>query len=99
MKYLLYVVLIILLVPLQAVMYDRLAIFGVHADLALIAVCLIGLQAGELDAIIVGIALGFTQDLFSGSSHWEDLWLKPMLGLLAIRAIPYGVDRTLTFFV
>jgi len=97
MKYLLYVVLIILLVPLQAVMYDRLAIFGVHADLALIAVCLIGLQAGELDAIIVGIVLGFTQDLFTGSAHWENLWLKPMLGLIASLASHNVVNLTLFF--
>jgi rod shape-determining protein MreD len=97
MKYLLYVVLIILLVPLQAVMYNRLAVFGVHADLVLIAVCLIGLQAGELDAIVVGIALGFTQDLFTGSAHWENLWLKPLLGLLASVASHNVVNLTLSF--
>jgi rod shape-determining protein MreD len=97
MKYLLYVVLIILLVPFQAVMYNRLAVFGVHADLVLIAVCLIGLQAGELDAIVVGIALGFTQDLFTGSAHWENLWLKPLLGLLASVASHNVVNLTLSF--
>ena len=97
MKYLLYVVLIILLVPLQAVMYNRLAVFGVHADLVLIAVCLIGLQAGELDAIVVGIALGFTQDLFTGSAHWENLWLKPLLGLMASAASHNVVNLTWSF--
>ena len=97
MKYLLYVALIILLVPFQAVMYNRLAVFGVHADLVLIAVCLIGLQAGELDAIVVGIALGFTQDLFTGSAHWENLWLKPLLGLLASVASHNVVNLTLSF--
>jgi rod shape-determining protein MreD len=97
MKYLLYVVLIILLVPFQAVMYNRLAVFGVHADLVLIAVCLIGLQAGELDAIVVGIALGFTQDLFTGSAHWENLWLKPLLGLLASVASHNVVNLTVSF--
>jgi rod shape-determining protein MreD len=84
-------------VPFQAVMYNRLAVFGVHADLVLIAVCLIGLQAGELDAIVVGIALGFTQDLFTGSAHWENLWLKPLLGLLASVASHNVVNLTLSF--
>ena len=45
MKYLLYVTLILLLVPFQAVLFNRITIFGVHADLVLIAVCLIGLPA------------------------------------------------------
>ena len=97
MKYLLYVVLIILLVPFQAVLSNSLAIFGVHADLVLIAVCLIGLQAGELDAMVMGLALGFTQDLFSGNAHWENLWLKPLLGVIASLASHNVVNLTLTF--
>ena len=97
MKYLLYLALVILLVPFQATLFNRLTIFGVHADLVLIAVCLIGLQAGEVDAIVIGIALGFMQDLFSGSVHWENLWLKPLLGLIASLASRNVINLTPTF--
>ena len=97
MKYLLYVALVVFLVPFQAVLFNRLTIYGVHADLVLIAVCLVGLQAGELDAILIGIALGFMQDLFSGNVHWENLWLKPLLGLLTGLASRNVINLTLTF--
>ena len=97
MKYLLYLALVILLVPFQATLFNRLTIFGVHADLILIAVCLIGLQAGEVDAIVIGIALGFMQDLFSGSVHWENLWLKPLLGLIASLASRNVINLTPIF--
>ena len=83
MKYLVYAALIVFLVPCQAILFNHLVVFGVHPDLVLIAVCLIGLQAGELDAMLVGLALGFTQDVFSGGLHWENLWLKPLVGLMA----------------
>ena len=83
LKYLLYVALIVFLVPFQVVLSERVTIGGVHADLVLVAVCLIGFYAGEMDAIAVGLVLGFTLDLFSGGQHWENLWLKPLIGLLA----------------
>jgi rod shape-determining protein MreD len=97
MKYLVYAALIVLLVPFQAVLFNQVTIFGVHPDLVLIAVCLIGLQAGELDAIVIGIALGFTQDLFSGNAHWINIWLKPLLGLMASLASHNVINLTLPF--
>lgn len=83
MKYLIYAALVGILPPLQVVLLEHASILGVRPDLALIAVCLIGLHEGELDAIMVGLVLGFTQDLFSGGLHWDNLWLKPVIGLLA----------------
>ena len=97
MKYLLYVLVILVVVPFQVVLSDRLTAFGVHPDLAFIAICLIGLQAGELDAMAVGLALGLTQDLFSGGPHWENLWLKPLVGLLAGLASRNVINLTLVF--
>ncbi len=83
MKVLGYAALVLLLVPLQVVLVDRISLFGVRPDLALVAVCLIGLASGEVDALLAGLALGFAQDLFSGSAHWGNLCLKPILGLIA----------------
>ena len=83
MKVLGYAWLILLLVPLQVVLVDRISIFGVRPDLPLVAVCLIGLYHGEIDALLAGIAIGFAQDLFSGGVHWGNLCLKPMFGVIA----------------
>src|SRR5205823_3230673 len=67
----------------QVVPVDRISIFGVRPDLPLVAVCLIGLYHGEIDALLAGIAIGFAQDLFSGGVHWGNLCLKPMFGVIA----------------
>lgn len=86
MKYVVYAALVLLVVPLQIALFDRISVAGVHPDLALITVCLIGLQVGEAEAITMGVALGFILDLFSGGAHWGNLFLKPVVGLLAGRA-------------
>ncbi len=97
MKYLFYGALVLLVVPLQIAVFDRVSIGGIRPDLALVFVCLIGLKAGELDAIAVGILLGFSQDLFSGGLYWENVWLKPLLGLMAALASRNLVNLTLRF--
>jgi len=43
MKPIAYAALVLLIVPFQIVWLDRISIAGIHPDLALIAVCLIGL--------------------------------------------------------
>jgi rod shape-determining protein MreD len=97
MKVLGYAALILLLVPLQVVLVDRISLFGVRPDLALVAVCLIGLYRGEMEAMLAGIAIGFAQDLFTGSVHWGNLCLKPILGLIAGLASRNLVNLTWVF--
>ncbi len=97
MKVLGYAALILLLVPLQVVLVDRISLFGVRPDLALVAVCLIGLYRGEMDALLAGIAIGFAQDLFSGGVYWGNLCLKPILGLIAGLASRNLVNLTWVF--
>lgn len=97
MKYVVYLCLVVFLVPLQMVLVHRFAIASVQVDLVLIAVCLIGLQAGEVDAVALGILLGFTQDLFSGGTDWANLWLKPFIGLMAGLASRNVVNLTVPF--
>jgi len=92
-----YTALILLVVPLQVVLFDWISIGGVRPDLALVAVCVIGLHIGEREAIGMGIALGFTQDLLSGSANWGNLCLKPVIGLLAGLASRNLVNLTLPF--
>ena len=83
MKPVAYAALVLLIVPFQIVLLDRISIAGIHPDLALIAICLIGLYRGEMEALLAGFALGLTQDLFSGGAHWGNLCLKPIIGLIA----------------
>jgi rod shape-determining protein MreD len=97
MKYLIYALLVPLLIPLQVLGFDRLSIGGIRPDLSLVAVSLIGLHMGEMEAVTVGAALGFTQDLLSGSLLWGNLCLKPLVGLLAGLARRNLVNLTLKF--
>ena len=97
MKVLGYAALILLLVPLQVVLVDRISLFDIRPDLALVAVCLIGLYRGEMDALLAGIAMGFAQDLFSGGGQWSNLCLKPILGLIAGLASRNLVNLTWVF--
>lgn len=97
MKVLGYAALILLLVPLQVVFVDRISLFDVRPDLALVVVCLIGLFRGEMDALLAGIAIGFAQDLFSGGGQWGNLCLKPILGLIAGLASRNLVNLTWLF--
>ena len=83
MKIVAYAALVLLIVPFQVVLFNRISIAGIRPDLALVAVCLIGLYRGEMEALLAGLALGFTQDLFSGGAHWGNLCLKPIIGLIA----------------
>src|SRR3989449_11185955 len=97
MKILGYAALILLLVPLQVVLVDRISLFDIRPDLALVAVCLIGLYRGEMDALLAGIAMGFAQGLFSGGGQGSNLCLKPILGLIAGLASRNLVNLTWLF--
>jgi rod shape-determining protein MreD len=97
MKFFGYTALVLLLVPLQVVFVDRISLFGVCPDLGLVAVCLIGLTRGEVDALSAGIVIGFVQDLFSGGVLWGNLCLKPILGLTAGLASRNLVNLTWVF--
>lgn len=97
MRNLFYAALVLLIVPLQVVLFDRISVAGIRPDLTLVAVCLIGLHAGEVEGIAMGVALGFTQDLLSGGVYWINFCLKPVLGLLAGLASRNLVNLTWTF--
>jgi rod shape-determining protein MreD len=99
MKPVAYAALVLLIVPFQIVLLDRISIAGIHPDLALIAVCLIGLYLGEMEALLAGFALGLTQDLFSGGAHWGNLCLKPIIGLIAGLASRNLAHLTWVFFL
>ena len=83
MKRALYAGLVFGLVPLQTTMLTYVSIGGIRPDLCLVATCLVGFLAGEVEGMMLGLALGFVQDLFSASDLWLNLVTKAMIGLFA----------------
>ena len=83
MKALLYSVIIVGIVPIQSVLLPHLTLWGVKPDLGVVAVCLIGLINGELDGLLVGMAIGWALSLFSAQDVLTGAILKGGLGLAA----------------
>lgn len=83
MKALIYCAVIVGLVPIQSVLLSHVSLWGVKPDLGFVAVCLIGLVAGELDGLLVGLALGWAMSLFSAQDLISGAILKGAVGFLA----------------
>jgi rod shape-determining protein MreD len=83
MKFWVYLGLCFLLVPLQTTILGRANTMLVEPDVILVVVCLIGLLTDELEGALMGILLGFIQDLFSAGVAFPNLVTKGVLGILA----------------
>lgn len=62
-----YVIVLLLIIPLQASLFDPVSIAGVKPDLGLAVLFLIGLLTGPVEGTLAGMAIGITQDIGSGS--------------------------------
>ncbi len=83
MKAMIYVALAVAIVPLQSTLWQAVNIDGIRPDLGLVAACLVGFLAGELDGLLLGCLLGFSQDIFSAGALWLNLVTKGGAGFLA----------------
>jgi hypothetical protein len=83
MKALIYFAVIVGLVSVQSVLLTHVSLWGVKPDLGLVAVCLIGLVGGELDGLLVGLALGWAMSLFSAQDLISSAVMKGAVGFLA----------------
>ena len=83
MKALLYTVLIVGLVPLQTILLPYLSVWNVKPDVGLVAVCFVGLLAGELDGLLVGLAVGWAMSLFSAGDLLTGMVTKGGVGFFA----------------
>lgn len=83
MKAFIYGVIIVGIVPVQSVVLPHLTLWGVKPDLGVVAVCLIGLISGELDGLLVGVAVGWALSLFSAQDMITGAILKGGLGFVA----------------
>jgi len=82
-KFVIYLILVLLLVPLQTTLLPHLSVWNVKPDLGLVAALLVGLFAGELEGLLVGLAIGWILSLFSAGELWLSLLTNGGAGLLA----------------
>jgi hypothetical protein len=83
MKFLFYLILVLLLVPVQTTLLPHLSVWNVKPDLGLVACALVGLFAGELEGLLVGLAIGWILSLFSAGPMWLILLTNGGVGLLS----------------
>jgi len=81
MKFLFYLILILLLVPLQTTVLPHLSVWNIKPDLGLVAAALAGLFAGELEGLLVGLAIGWVLSLYSAGELWLSLLTNGAAGV------------------
>jgi hypothetical protein len=83
MKFFLYAMLVLLLVPLQTTLLPHLSVWNIKPDVGLVAAALAGIFAGELEGFLVGLAIGWILSLFTAGELWVSLLTDGGVGLLA----------------
>ncbi|MFO0706227.1 MAG: hypothetical protein U0412_05175 [Nitrospira sp.] len=83
MKLLVYGALILLLVAVHVTLLPSVSVWGVTPDVGLVAVCFVGLLAGEFDGLLVGLILGWAMSLFSAQDLATSILVKGGVGFLA----------------
>lgn len=96
MKYAWYGGVFLAVVPLQATVLDSLSLGGVRPDLCLVVTVLVAFTLGPWEGLLMGLGLGFIQDLFSAGPLGLNLATKAACGLLAGVASRYVASVTLT---
>lgn len=83
MNVLISVGLVLLLIPLQTTLLPHVSVWEVKPDLGLVAACFVGLFAGELQGVVVGLVIGWALNLFSAGDLWVSLVTKGGAGFVA----------------
>lgn len=83
MKIVVYACAIAALVAIHATVLPYVSVWGVKPDIGLVAVCLIGFLAGELEGLVVGLFLGWAMSLFSAADLAASMVAKGSVGFLA----------------
>lgn len=71
------------LIVLQTTLGGATGVLGLHPDLLLLSVLLVGMRRGETTGAFWGILLGFIQDVFSAGVPGLNLFSKGLVGFTA----------------
>lgn len=83
MRLVIYILIVIVIVPFQATVGNKIDILGVKPDLALVIVYLIGFLHGEMEGLIMGILIGFVIDSSAPNLIGINLLTKSLIGFMA----------------
>lgn len=83
MKLLFYLGLVMLLVPLQTILLPYVSLWGIKPDVGLVVAALIGLFGGELEGLLVGLAIGWMLNMYSAGPLWLSVVINGGAGLFA----------------
>ena len=83
MKPRVYLIVLLLLLPLQASLFGPLSLGGITPDLGLAILYCIGLMTGPVEAALAGVAIGLTQDLGSASLIGFSGLTRGLVGIFA----------------
>jgi rod shape-determining protein MreD len=81
MKGLVYLAILLLIIPVQAALFDPLPLGGIKPDLALALIYVIGLLTGPVEASLAGMAMGLVQDIGSASPLGMNGLTRGLIGL------------------
>ncbi|MFQ5454844.1 MAG: rod shape-determining protein MreD [Nitrospirota bacterium] len=82
MRFLIYIIIFILIIPVQTIFMDTISIHGITPEIGLVIVYCIGMFYGEVEGIVIGFYLGVILDIFSGG-FWYNFLGKTLIGLLS----------------
>ena len=83
MKPRIYLIILLLIIPIQASLFSPLSLAGIKPDLALAVIYIIGLLTGPGEAALAGIGIGLVQDIGSASFIGLNGFTRGLIGLFA----------------
>jgi len=83
MKPSVYFIIFVLILPLQASLFNPVSIAGIKPDLALAVLFIIGLLTGPIEAALAGMGIGLLQDIGSASLLGFSGLTRGLVGLAA----------------
>jgi rod shape-determining protein MreD len=83
MKFRVYLATLLLIIPVQATLFNPLSLAGIKPDVGLAVVYVFGLLTGPLEGCLAGMALGLVQDIGSASLLGLNAITRGLAGLAA----------------
>lgn len=81
MKPRVYLMMLLLIIPLQASLFSPLSLAGIKPDLPLALIYIIGLLTGPTEASLAGMGIGLVQDIGSASLIGMNGFTRGLIGL------------------